>query len=133
MFLNISPEIARFVADNASVSSAALSRNTSGKAQFPLWWMRQANYATTWTGLESVGIPTEMMGMVVPIERWVVRASAATLRDYVRSSPICIGDAYWLESLVQAIEATGTLGWVDVRNATGTAPRSPAGLKILPG
>jgi hypothetical protein len=130
MFLNLSPEIARYLA--ANVSSATLARHTSGKARFPLWWMRQANYATSWTGLESVGIPTEMMGMVVPIERWVVGASAATLRDYVRSAPICIGDSYWLESLVQAIEATGNLVWVDARIIDGSAPRSPTGLKILP-
>jgi hypothetical protein len=65
----------------------------------------------------------------VPIERWVVGASAATLKDYVRSGPICIGDSYWLESLVQAIEASGSLAWVDVRNA-GSPPAQPSGFTI---
>jgi hypothetical protein len=125
MFLNTSPEIARYLAQN--VSSATLARHSSGKTQFPLWWMRQANYEVTWTGLESVGIPTEIMGMIVPIERWVVGASSATLRGYMRSGPICVGDSYWLESLVQAIEATGTVAWTDVRLPQ---PAPPTNVKI---
>jgi hypothetical protein len=40
----------------------------------------------------------------------------------MRSGPICVGDSYWLESLVQAIEATGTVVWADVRVAVPAAP-----------
>jgi hypothetical protein len=123
MFLSLSPEIGRYLADN--VASAALSRNSQGKAKFPMWWLRQAPYFVRWTGDESVGVPSEMMGMVMPVERWVVRASAATLRDYMRSGPACIGDVYWLEGLVQAIEATGTITWVDARTDQPVPPPPP--------
>jgi hypothetical protein len=127
MFLNLPPEIGRYLSDN--VAAATLARNTAGKTQFPLWWMRQSNYGATWTGLESVGLPTEIMGMIIPVERWVAGASAAALRDDLRSGPICIGDSYWLEALVQAIEATGTVRWTDVRSS-GTAPSAPKNLLV---
>ena len=125
MFLNLSPEIGRYLAEQ--VRTATLARHDSGKAKYPVWWLRQAPYFCRWTGDEGVGIPTEMMGMVMPVERWVAQASASTLRDYLRSGPISIGDCYWLESLVQAIEATGTLAWVDVRGL----PSPPTGVKII--
>jgi hypothetical protein len=125
MFLNLSPEIGRYLADQVRASTVA--RNDSGKVQYPYWWLRQAPYECRWTGHEGAGIPAEMMGMVVPVERWVVQASASTLMDYMRSGPVCIGDCYWLESLVQAIEATGTLAWVDVRGG----PAAPTGVKII--
>jgi hypothetical protein len=130
MFLNLSPEIGRYLADH--VAASTLARHTSGKQKYPLWWLRVANYENRWTGGEAIGVPSEMTGMVVPIERWVVGASAATLKDYVRSAPLCIGDVYWLEALVQAIEATGNRVWVDARIIDGSSPRSPTGLKILP-
>lgn len=128
MFMNVSPEIGRYLNDH--VRSATLARTAAGKTKYPLWWLRQAPYFTRWTGHESVGIPPEMMAMIIPVERWVSQADAATLRDYVRSAPICIGDAYWLESLVQAIEATGTIAWVDVRFAS-QPPTAPTNLRIV--
>jgi hypothetical protein len=125
MFLNLSPEIGRYLADQ--VSAATMARNDSGKAMYPLWWLRQSPYEGRWTGNEGVGIPAEMMGMIVPVERWVVQVSASTLKDYMRSGPVCIGDCYWLESLVQAIEATGSLAWADVRGM----PTPPTGVRII--
>lgn len=125
MFLNLSPEIGRYLADH--VRTATLSRHASGKAMFPLWWLRQASYFSRWTGDESVGLPPEVIGMIVPVERWVVGTSAAALRDYVRSGPLATGDLYWLEALVHAIEATGSMSWVDVRTAP---PLPPTGVVV---
>ncbi len=71
-----------------------------------------------YTGDEGVGlVQPEMMGMLFPIERWVVGADAATLAGYLASAPSCRGDCVWIESLVQAIEAYGELQWTDVRKA----------------
>ena len=71
--------------------------------------------------------------MMAPVERWVVGTSATALRDQMRSGPTAIGDCYWLEALVQAIEATGTTTWTDVRTGTGpTAPAAPTGVRIIP-
>ncbi|HXT40490.1 MAG TPA: hypothetical protein VN887_10765 [Candidatus Angelobacter sp.] len=114
MFLNISPEIGRYLHDH--VHDAALRRHEEGKRRFPLWWLVQAPYFCRWTGDESVGLSPEAVGMIAPLERWLVLADAATLRGYTRSVPTGKGDCYWLEMLVQAIEAHGTLQWTDVRN-----------------
>jgi hypothetical protein len=127
MFLNVSPEIGRYLHDY--VSTATLARNASGKTTYPLWWLRMSPYFTRWTGDEGVGIPTEMMGMVMPVERWVAQTGASILADYMRSGPTAIGDCYWLESLVTAVEATGSITWTDVRTGA-SAPAAPSNLRI---
>ena len=60
-------------------------------------------------------VQPEMMGMIFPIERWVVGADVPTLTSYMASAPSCRGDCVWLESLVQTIEAYGQNRWTDVR------------------
>jgi hypothetical protein len=61
-----------------------------------------------------------------------VQASATTLQDYMRSGPTTIGDVYWIEALVQAIEATGTTVWTDVRTGvTPTPPAAPSNVRII--
>jgi hypothetical protein len=113
MFLNLAPELGRYLREH--VREATLARHAEGKQRFPLWWLLQAPYFCRWTGDESVGLSPEAVGMFAPIERWVVQADAPTLRAYCRSVPTGRGDCYWLEMLVQAIEAHGTLVWADVR------------------
>lgn len=95
-----------------------LRRHADGTSRFPLWWMLDAPYfQRDYTGDEGVGlVQPEMMGMIFPIERWVVGAEAATLAGYMASAPSCRGDCIWLESLVQTIEAHGQTEWRDVRN-----------------
>jgi hypothetical protein len=129
LFLNMSPEIGRYLNDN--VRAATLAKNDSGKAKYPLWWLRRSPYFTRWTGDEGIGVPTEMLGMVIPVERWVVQASASTFKDYMRSGPTAIGDSYWMEALVQSIEATGTLTWTDVRAGAGSPPVAPQNLRVF--
>jgi len=113
MFLNLSPEIGRYLREH--VRESTLARHSAGQQRFPLWWLLQAPYFCRWTGDESVGLSPEAVGMFAPIERWVVQTDAATLRSYCRSVPTGRGDCYWLEMLVQAIEAHGVLTWTDVR------------------
>jgi hypothetical protein len=113
MFLNLTPEIGRYL--RTHVRDAVLRRHAEGTQRFPLWWLVQAPYFCRWTGDESVGLSPEAIGMVAPIERWVKEADASTLRGYCRSVPTGRGDCYWLEMLVQAIEAHGVVQWKDVR------------------
>lgn len=113
MFLDLCPEAGRFLADH--VRDAVLQRHREGLKKSPLFWLREVPYNSRWTGDEGLGIPTELMGMIVPIERWVAAAPAETLARYTRSSPICTGDCYWIESLVNAIESTGQTGWIDAQ------------------
>lgn len=116
MFHGVSPEIGRYLAEN--VRAETLRRHADGTSRFPLWWMLDAPYfQRDYTGDEGVGlVQPEMMGMIFPIERWVVGAEAATLAGYMASAPSCRGDCIWLESLVQTIEAHGQTEWRDVRN-----------------
>lgn len=112
MFLDLCPEVGRYLAEH--VRAETLERHQQGLKQFPLFWLREVPYWSRWTGDEGLGIPTELMGMIVPVERWVAQVPAATLAGYTRSAPICLGDCYWLEALVMAIEAAGQTRWESV-------------------
>ena len=112
MFLDLCPEVGRYLAEH--VRAETLERHQQGLKQFPLFWLREVPYWSRWTGDEGLGIPTELMGMIVPVERWVAQVPAATLAGYTRSAPICLGDCYWLEALVMAIEAGGQTRWESV-------------------
>jgi hypothetical protein len=124
IFLNLSPEIGRFLQD--SLLEEISDRHFQGINRFPFWWLRQSPYFTRWTGDEGVGLPTEMMGMIVPVERWVMNRGADTLASYMISSPIGIADCYWLEALVYALESDSEDEWVDVRD-------TPFGLDLYKG
>jgi hypothetical protein len=76
---------------------------------------RASYFNRSWTGDEGSGLLPEVIGMMIPIERWVVEADGATMRSYLKDAPNGIGDCYWLEALVLVIEASGTTTWVDVR------------------
>jgi hypothetical protein len=111
MFLDAAPEVLRFIADNPSTRQQALQRIDAIKGVYPLWWLHQAPYFTRWTGDEGIGTPPDLFGMVYAVERWVRQVPAAELALYMRSAPTGIGDCYWMEGLVQTIEAHGQLRW----------------------
>jgi hypothetical protein len=113
MFLDLCPEVGRYLSDY--LKEETLRRNALGLQKYPLFWLREVPYWSRWTGDEGLGIPTELMGMIVPVERWVANAPAEKLEIYTRSAPISIGDCYWLEALVMAIEAAGKTEWIHVR------------------
>jgi len=109
MFLDACPEILRYL--NDTQKEEVLRRTAALKARYPLWWLHQAPYFTRWTGDESVGITPEAMGMVFPVERWIAQKDPKQLAMYLRSTPVGVGDCYWIEALVQTIEAFGHLTW----------------------
>ncbi len=127
IFLNLSPEIGRYLAEeNAALTAAVLARHAQGLTEFPAWWVCKANYfCRDLTGDEGTGLVPDFYGMLAPVERWVAGANASTLRGQVKSAPTGIGDCYWIEALVQAIEATGTLAWSDVRTPAATPTATP--------
>lgn len=132
IFLNVVPEIGRYLAsENSVLTAAVVARHTQGKTTFPFWWTNKAHYFNrSWTGDEGTGLVPDIFGMFAPIERWVLQSNAATLRTQMQSAPTGIGDCYWLEALVQAIEANGTLTWMDVRNTDVMPPASPRNLHL---
>jgi hypothetical protein len=112
IFLDACPEILRYL--NDTQREEVLRRTAALKEKYPLWWLHQAPYFTRWTGDESVGITPEAIGMIFPSERWIAQKDPAELAKYLRSTPVGVGDCYWIEALVQAIEAFGHLKWEQV-------------------
>jgi hypothetical protein len=113
MFLNASPEVMRFIRDK--VRQPSVKRIEQFTDRYPKWWLAQAPYFTRWTGDESVGLVTpECFGMVFPFHRWVFDTEAEQLRLFLRTSPTGLGDCYWMESAVWAIEATASMQWQPV-------------------
>lgn len=121
MFLNLAPEMGRFLREH--VSAAVLARHASGKNAFPYWWIMRAPAAVSWTGHEGRGQIPEIIGMIAPVERWVVNADPQTWASYrLRYACHGIGDCYAIESIVYTISAYGTDVWVDVRTVAPTPP-----------
>ena len=112
LFLDLCPEVGRYLA--GKVSLPVLRRHEEGLKKYPLFWLRETPYWSRWTGDEGLGIPTELMGMIAPVERWVAGGAQARFSLWTRSAPICRGDCYWIEMLVHAIEVTGQTEWVEV-------------------
>ncbi len=113
MFLNASPEVMRFI--KQKVRQPSVQRIEQFTERYPKWWLAQAPYFTRWTGDESVGLVTpECFGMVFPFQRWIMDTDAEQLRLYLRTAPTGLGDCYWMESAVWAIEATAATQWQPV-------------------
>lgn len=127
IYLNISPEMCRFLDDFYQQQVIQHHQNEVNK--FPLWWVRAVPYWSRWTGDESVGLPSEVFGMASPIERWIIKKNASQFSLYTRSVPYCTGDSHWLEMLVDAIELYGQTNWVDVRTYNDSIP--PAAINDL--
>jgi hypothetical protein len=121
-FIGLAPEVGRYISAGGENITAALTRNSAGKTKYPLWFVRQAGYDNGQAGvgqdIEGSGISPENIGMIAPMERYAAGATSAQMEKYTRSGPYCIGDSYWMELLVWAIEAKGTLVWTDVRVTT---------------
>lgn len=113
IFLNLSAEIGRYMKDN--LEPQVTERHQTGLTLFPFWWLLDAPHFSRWAGDETVGIPSEMFGMIIPVEKWVKQSGGDDLAKYFISSPKGIGDCYWIEGLVLAIEAFGEPVWQDVR------------------
>lgn len=133
--LNLTPEIGRYLREDAALLAGITQRHARTWEVFPHWNLGLGcNYFTrNWTGDEGSGFVPEVMGMMMPVARWVLQRDGATLRSYMRGAPACTGDCHWLEALVSAIEGSGTTSWVDVRTVSNalppviTSPASTAG------
>jgi len=113
-FLELAPEVGRYLHDH--LREPVLLRHQALLKDFPHWWVYRPWYASGWTGHESAGLPPEILGMIFPIERWVVKASPETLAGYQpHHAAHGIGDCHAIEAIVCAISAHQPERWVDVR------------------
>lgn len=125
-FLDISPEIGRYMVDNASLKDAVLGTTPqngydikSGERKYPLWYMSQAPFDTIYFG-EGSGTAPDLKAMIFPIHAWVLKDSKDQLRKYLDVPDAPIGDYYYMQNLVRTIEAHGSECWKDVRNPTAS-------------
>lgn len=126
MYLNISPEVARYINDNAAIKNDYLNRLQSFQGKYSPWWLYQLPVFNRWTGDEGIGTTPELFGLSYTAERWVKKTPATTLDTYIRSIPTGIGDSFWVESLVWTLEANGQNCWTDVRDGTKACESGPS-------
>ncbi len=125
MFLESSPEIMRFIANQSTLRIQVLGRINQFEGFYDHWWVHQDPIFTRWTGDEGVGVTSETFGIMMPISRWLKQTPPDNLADFVRGAPVGIGDSYWIESLVTAIEAYGQTCWQDIRTSQETCEAAP--------
>jgi phosphodiesterase/alkaline phosphatase D-like protein len=123
LFMNTCPEVGRFMYDY--VRSDVMARDAQIEDRWPHWFIRQVHYhGSRWTGDESVGLTMEIYAMRFPIARWVSKENPDVMADWL-DAPVGIGDCYYIESLIQTIEAYGSTSWEDVRTGGGDPPPPP--------
>jgi|GEM_PF-5825230 len=117
MFCNMAPEIGRFIRDGtANLANAVRLRHEEGKSKFPHWWLYRCPVFCRWTGDEGVGLPSEIIGMMFPVERWMSSSDYNALRGYmIHTAQQGIGDCYVMEAAVMTVDAHGREKWQDVR------------------
>lgn len=116
MFLDAPPEVWRYLLQEQFRD--VTRRIVELMNRYPTGWLYQAPLFTRWTGDESIGVPSEMMGIVIPFLRHTsvnVEKLPETMKKVMRSSATGYGDLYYIESLILVLEAHGDLQWVDTR------------------
>jgi hypothetical protein len=129
VFLNLVPEVARYINDNEPLKNEVLLRHQLGISTFSKWYVPRAWYENGISGHESSGIPSEIIGMMFPVERWIVKTPSTQLIEWRNALPASIGDSYVIEASILAIESTGTTIWVDSRDPY-TSPSNTPRMKL---
>lgn len=128
-FLDISPEIGRYMADDPTLSAAIVGQPTDlysvsrGEFYFPLWWMAESPMGSVYFG-ESSGNPPDTRGMLFPYHVWIKKDSVTTLRSYLDVPDALIGDDFYLQNIARTIEAAGQQCWTDVRTNASTCAKA---------
>ncbi len=128
VFLDISPEIGRFMYDNQALRESILGISnpseyslTRGEYVFPLWYMVQSPMGSFYFD-EGTGNPPDTRAMIFPIHAWIKKDSPSQLRRYLDVPDALIGDFYYIQNLVRTIEAHGQENWCDVRSGGCPVP-----------
>ncbi len=137
IYLNISPEILRFISDNSVLKTDYLNRLQTFESTYSPWWLSQLPIFTRWTGDEGIGATPEMMNLFFNRERYMLKKPAATLSEYLKSIPLGIGDIFWIEALIGSIESNGQDCWENLNTTsqecnpnTTAIPTQPTSTKI---
>lgn len=137
--LDITPEIGRYMFDDATLKSTVIGTQTvfssSGGAGVaggivydtpseeyalrrteyynPLWYMAQAPAWSRYFA-EGSGTAPDLKAMVFPIKAWVQKESSLQLRKYIDVPDALIGDYYYMQNVARVIQASGTECWENI-------------------
>jgi hypothetical protein len=113
-WLELTPETARYLRNHPALYDRVTSHVNEGVAHWPMWYVSQASAFTRYYG-ESHALPPDLSKMIFPVKALVERADPENLRKWVDAEDAPLGDWFFLERLVLALEAHGAAQWRDVR------------------
>ncbi|MBN1846661.1 MAG: hypothetical protein JW810_13330, partial [Sedimentisphaerales bacterium] len=108
--LDLSPELARFINDHPPTRQQVLAVIEEGVWRYPMWFVSQASCFMRLYG-ESHAITPLYSKMIFPVKALVEQADPGQLLIWVDAEDAPLGDLFFLERLVLAIEAWGQADW----------------------
>lgn len=116
---HLTPEVARYIRGQPALQAAIDRYVDRAVAIWPLWWMAQAPVGDWGYFDEGSCAGPETRMMLFNYFAWVRPAPAAELAARVDVPDALIGDCYYLQNLVTAIEAWGRPQWrsADINDA----------------
>lgn len=107
----LTPEVARYIDGQPALKRALESYAARAEAVWPLWWMAQAPVGDGGYFDEGACAGPEMRMMLFNYVAWVRHEPATQLSRWVGVPDALIGDCYYLQNLVTAIESWGQTNW----------------------
>ena len=107
----LTPEVARYLSDLPMLRRSLEAYVDQAVAIWPLWWMAQAPVGDWGYFDEGACAGPETRMMLFGYFAWVRHQPAQDLRLWVDVPDALIGDCYYLQNLVSAIEACGQTAW----------------------
>jgi hypothetical protein len=107
----LTPEVARYFNGQPELKRGVESYVERAVAVWPLWWMAQAPVGDGGYFDEGACAGPETRMMLFNYFAWVRQKPAGELRLLVDVPDTLIGDCYFLQNLVTAIEACGRTRW----------------------
>lgn len=124
VFTNLPRETARYINSEPALRSLVLGETIEGTSLkyslkfaeyiYPVWYIPQGPMWSRYYG-EGSGIAPSIKNMLFPLHAWVLQDSADQLRKYVDTPDALLGDFYYIQNLVGAIEAYGETCWEDLQ------------------
>lgn len=108
---HLTPEVARYLTDQPGLKRAVEAYADLSKAVWPLWWMAQAPVGDWGYFDEGSCAGPETRMMLFNFFAWVRNTPARELSLMVDVPDALMGDCYYLQNLVTAIEAWGRVEW----------------------
>jgi len=107
----LTPEVARYISEQPDLRRAVDGYADRSAAVWPLWWMAQAPIGDGGYFDEGCCAGPETRMMLFHYCAWVRKKSAEQLTALVDVPDALVGDCFYLQNLVTAIEGWGRIEW----------------------